>query len=243
VRAFSSKPPEIHTAADQQRLVRSREALHCSPFLHRCHPIGPRHRFGLCQTQEAHISPDGFARDGRRWAAASARRTGQYWARRSEEKQHHHCDLHRASPSVLRSNGGLHTSDSTSLNVAGREGLGAVHRRAVNHLKFGRLLERHFCDMSAELNFGHQRSGPTYLGLDRLASTGRLLCQTLSHPCMTGHPSSLRCAPVPVCSTERSSGEDIPPTRLPALAVIRGPDRGGDRLYDQKCVEASQGSD
>jgi hypothetical protein len=85
----------------QQRLVRSREALHCSPFLHRCHPIGPRHRFGLCQTQEAHISPDGFARDGRRWAPASRRRTGKSWARRSEKKQHHQCDFHRVSPSVL----------------------------------------------------------------------------------------------------------------------------------------------
>src|SRR3981189_154222 len=34
-----------------------------------------------------------------------------------------------------------------------------------------------------------------------------------------------------------------PPTRLPALAVIRRPDGGGVRPYDQKCVEASQGPD
>jgi hypothetical protein len=122
-------------------LVRSREALRCFPFLHRCHTIGPRHRFRLCQTQEAHISADGFARDGRRWAPASARRTGQNWARRSKEKQHHQCDLHRASPSVLRVqwtllvHARLNTSNGTSLNVAGREGLAAVHRRAVSHRK------------------------------------------------------------------------------------------------------------
>ena len=122
-------------------LVRSREALRCFPFLHRCHTIGSRHRFRLCQTQEAYISADGFARDGRRWAPASARRTGQNWARRSKEKQHHQCDLHRASPSVLRVqwtllvHARLNTSNGTSLNVAGREGLAAVHRRAVSHRK------------------------------------------------------------------------------------------------------------
>ena len=119
-------------------LVRSREALRCFPFLHRCHTIGPRHRFRLCQTQEAHISADGFARDGRRWAPASARRTGQNWARRSKEKQHHQSDLHRASPSVLRVQWTLlvharpNTSNGASLNVAGREGLAAVHRPAVS---------------------------------------------------------------------------------------------------------------
>ena len=109
--------------------------------MHRCHTIGPRHRFRLCQTQEAHISADGFARDGRRWAPASARRTGQNWARRSKEKQHLQSDLHRASPSVLRVqwtllvHARLNTSNGTSLNVAGREGLAAVHRRAVSHRK------------------------------------------------------------------------------------------------------------
>jgi hypothetical protein len=66
-------------------LVRSREALRCFPFLHRCHTIGPRHRFRLCQTQEAHISADGFARGGGglRLARGEPAKTGLAVARKN----------------------------------------------------------------------------------------------------------------------------------------------------------------
>jgi hypothetical protein len=45
-----------------------------------------------------------------------------------------------------------------------------------NHLKFGRLIERHFCDMSAELNFGHQRTAVSHLAINRMIRRSRIRC-------------------------------------------------------------------
>ena len=98
-----------------RRSVRSRKALPCLPFLRGCHPVGPSNRFGLRQTDLAHISPDCFARDGR-WLDSVGMGIGQNRPRRGNGKQHQQRALHRAC--------------SFSFDIPRNRGLALSHRGA-----------------------------------------------------------------------------------------------------------------